>query len=355
MAAAIAAWLAALAPVAYMVFRNVLPPPATPPMIDLHVYRDGALTVLGGGRCTRCTPSTTWCSPIRRSAAILAMPLTLVTAQTAVSVLAADDLRPAGRRDPVLLPAAAGQGRPVRASGLRASCSRCCAFLHADAPGSPPTARSTSSSSPCACWTARWRGPLAARRADRPGHRDQAGARGLHRLPADHRPPQGGGRGGRDLRAGVRAGLAARAADSRRTGPSRSSTPSASGPTRQAANQSLRGMILRLFAPHPGAARAVAGGGRAGRRRRVRGRPQSSPARPRAGGHRHHRPAGGAAVPGGLDSPLLLDRASRSACSSATAGTGAGWRRGRRRRPVRQHPAALGQAPAGRLRPLPAW
>ena len=101
------------------------------------------------------------------------------------------------------------------------------------------------------CWTAPRRGPLAARHADRPGHRDQAGAGRLHHLPADHRPPQGGGRGRRGFRGLTGLAWLIAPRDSAAYWTSAVFNSRRLGQNAQAANQSLRGMILRLFAPSP--------------------------------------------------------------------------------------------------------
>jgi alpha-1,2-mannosyltransferase len=82
---AIAAWLVVLGAICYMVVRYVVTRVA-PPMVDLHVYRDGALAVLNGSPLYSMHSLDQLVFTYPPAAALLAVPLTLVSAQTAAEV-----------------------------------------------------------------------------------------------------------------------------------------------------------------------------------------------------------------------------------------------------------------------------
>jgi alpha-1,2-mannosyltransferase len=249
LAAAIAAWLAALAPVAYMVFRNVAPPPATPPMIDLHVYRDGALTVLGGGPLYSMHSLDHLVFTYPPAAAILAVPLTLVTAQTAVMfwlamiyVPLAVVIRFAFR--PLL--ARAGTYAPAVFGGLFG----CCAFL-------TPMRQEVHLGQidiflvalcllDCAVTRPGW--PRGALIGLATAIKLVPGVFIVYLLITGRRKAAAVAAGTSALVSGIAWVLAP--ADSRLYWTSMIFNSRRLGPNGQAANQSLRGMIMRLFAPH---------------------------------------------------------------------------------------------------------
>ena len=107
--AAIAAWLLALGAVGYMITRNVTNPVQFR-MVDLDVYRNGALAVLNDRHLYSVLSRDGLLFTYPPAAAILAIPLVVRAAEGRGGGLAAHGLRAAGHRDLVRLPAAAGPG-----------------------------------------------------------------------------------------------------------------------------------------------------------------------------------------------------------------------------------------------------